>query len=49
MGTTEGGILHFPTYTYTNMNGGRNANLVKNIVHKNRHLEWFYAYFGYHK
>lgn len=49
LGTAEGGILHFPTYTYSNMNGGGNANLVKNIVHKNRHLEWFYVYFGYHK
>lgn len=41
--------MHFPTYTYTNMNGGGNANYYKNIQHKERHLEWFYVYFGYSK
>lgn len=49
VGTPEGGILHFPTYTYSNMNGAGNANLYKNIAHKERHLEWFYVYYGYQK
>lgn len=31
------------------MNGAGNPNLVSNIVHKNRHLEWFFVYFGYNK
>ncbi|CAD8140693.1 unnamed protein product [Paramecium octaurelia] len=49
IGTAQGGIFHFPTYTYTNMNGAGNPNMVSNIVHKNRHLEWFFVYFGYSK
>jgi hypothetical protein len=31
------------------MNGAGNANLYKNIAHKERHLEWFYVYYGYQK
>lgn len=27
VGTSGGGILHAPTYTYTNLNGGGNANV----------------------
>lgn len=49
MGTSEGGILHFPTYSYTSMNGAGNVNLYKNILHKGRHTEWFFVYFGYSK
>jgi hypothetical protein len=37
VGTPEGGILHFPTYTYENMVGAGNVNYYKNIQHKNRH------------
>jgi len=47
VGTAENGILHFPTYTYTDMNGNGNANLVKNIQHKNRHFTWHFVWFGY--
>jgi len=47
--TIEGGILHFSTYTYTNMNAEGNTNYYKNIQHKNRHLKWFFTYFGYSK
>lgn len=43
------GILHFPTYTYVNMNGAGNANFHKNIDHKGRHQKWFFVYFGYSK
>lgn len=43
------GILHFPTYTYTNMNGAGNANHHKNINHNNRHFKWFFVYYGYSK
>lgn len=28
VGTPEGGILHFPTYTYTTLNGDGNRNYV---------------------
>ena len=49
VGTPEGGILHFPTYTYTNMNGGGNSNYYKNIKHEDRHNQWFFVYFGYSK
>lgn len=31
------------------MNGAGNTNYYKNIQHKNRHLEWFFVYFGYDK
>lgn len=31
LGTAEGGILHMPTYTYTNMVGAGNTNFWKNI------------------
>lgn len=31
------------------MNGAGNTNLFKNLDHKNRHLKWFYVYFGYSK
>lgn len=43
------GFLHFPTYTYVNMVGGGNTNHHQNINHKDRHLQWFYVYFGYSK
>jgi len=38
-----------PTYTYTDLNGNGNANLVKNIPHNNKHLEWHFVYMGYSK
>jgi hypothetical protein len=47
VGTGGGGILHMPTYTYTNLNGAGNGNYVKNIAHKNRHLAWHFIYYGY--
>lgn len=28
VGTAEGGILHFPTYTYTNIYGAGNVNSI---------------------
>lgn len=49
LGQIDGGVLHFPTYTYTDMNGKGNPNYYKNIKHNNRHFEWFYIYFGYSK
>jgi hypothetical protein len=47
VGTPFGGCLHFPTYTYTNLNGAGNANYYQNIAHKNRHNEWHFIYFAY--
>jgi len=49
VGTPEGGILHFPTYTYTDMNGNGNRNHVQNIQHQQRLIRWFYVYYGYSK
>lgn len=49
LGAQEGGIYHFPTYTYSNMNGGGNANYFKNLAHKNRHTKWHFVYYGYSK
>lgn len=43
----DDGVLHFPTYTYRNMNGEGNANYFQNIVHKNRIMSWHFIYFGY--
>lgn len=48
-GRQENGILHFPTYTYTNLNGAGNSNFYKNLSVKNRHTKWFFVYFGYSK
>lgn len=31
------------------MKGEGTSNLVNNINHKNKHLEWFFVYFGYSK
>lgn len=31
------------------MLGGGNANVWKNIAHKNRYTNWFFLYFGYSK
>lgn len=42
-------VIHLPTYSYTNMEGEGNANLFKNIPHKDRHTKWFFVYFGYSK
>jgi hypothetical protein len=39
--------LHFPTYTYTDLNGNGNANYVKQFAHKNRHTSWHFIYFAY--
>jgi len=47
LGSIEGGVLHFPTYTYDDTNPKGNPNYYQNIKHNQRHLEWFYVYFGY--
>lgn len=31
------------------MNGGGDPNVVQNINHKDRHVKWFFVYFGYSK
>jgi len=31
------------------MNGGGNPNLVKNIQHRHRHMEWTFIHYGYSK
>ncbi|CAD8058815.1 unnamed protein product [Paramecium sonneborni] len=49
IGTAQGGIFHFPTYSYQNMKGEGTSNLVNNINHKNKHIDWFFVYFGYSK
>lgn len=47
VGTAEGGIIHFPTYSYTDNVGGGNPNVWKNIKHNDKHLKWHFIYFGY--
>ena len=47
VGTPQGGIISAPTYSYTNLNGAGNANVVHNLEHKNRHLQWHFVYFAY--
>lgn len=49
VGTAENGILHFPTYTYTNLNGEGNRNLFQNIRHEGNYVRWFFVYYGYSK
>lgn len=34
IGTPEGGILHFTTYSYANMVGGGNVNVYQNIKYE---------------
>lgn len=47
VGTALGGIIHLPTYTYTNLLGAGNSNLVQNVPHKHRHLNWHFVHFSY--
>jgi hypothetical protein len=49
VGQPEGGILHFPTYSYTSLNGDGNRNQFQNIAHKGRHVKWFFVHYGYSK
>jgi hypothetical protein len=44
-----GQFYHFPTYTYTNMVGEGNANLVKNSQHDGANTGWHFVYYGYSK
>lgn len=47
VGTQDKGILLFPTYSYSNLEGAGDSNVAKQIPHENRHLAWFFVYFGY--
>ena len=49
VGKTDGGVIHLPTYTFTNLEGAGNPNVAKNIPHNDKHKEWFFVYFGYSK
>lgn len=49
VGKPAGGILHFPTYTYNDLQGNGVSNLYKNVNHNNKHLKWHFIYFGYSK
>lgn len=42
-------VIHLPTYSYKDLEGNGDTNLFKNIPHKDRHLKWFFVYFGYSK
>ena len=48
LGQAAGGVLHFTTYNYQNLNNGAGlANVIYNVNHKNRHLAWHFIYYGY--
>lgn len=47
VGNSNGGILHFATYTYANIFGGGTVNSVQNINYGNDLNKWHYIYFGY--
>lgn len=42
-------FYHFTTYTYVNLNGAGNANVIVNINHGQMHSQWHFMYFGYSK
>ena len=47
-GSKYNGILHFITYSYKNLNNGAgNPNVIKNVEHEDRHLSWYFVYYGY--
>lgn len=48
LGQAAGGILHFTTYNYQNLNNGAGlTNVIYNVNHRNRHLAWHFVYYGY--
>ena len=47
VGDTEGGVLAFDTYTYTNLNGAGNPNLFKTVKYGDGLTKWHFIYFGY--
>lgn len=49
VGKPAGGILHFTTYSYANMNGAGRVNFPQNVRHLGRHRRWHFVYFGYSK
>jgi hypothetical protein len=42
-------IYQFTTYTYTDLNGGGNANVAQNVNFDGQHQVWHFIYFGYSK
>lgn len=49
LGRGAGGIYHYSTYSYTNLNGAGRSNWPQNVRHFGRHVKWHYVYFGYSK
>lgn len=48
IGTHAGGIWHWTTYSYSNLNNGAgNTNVHNNMLHKNRIMSWHFIYYGY--
>lgn len=47
LGSIEGGVLHFSTYSYKNINGEGKPNQFRNVNYKSDHIKWHFVYFGY--
>ncbi|CAD8123997.1 unnamed protein product [Paramecium sonneborni] len=47
IGTANDGIVLLATYSYNNLFGEGNPNVMNQIQHKNRIQEWTFVYFGY--
>ena len=47
IGTAEGGVLNFATYSYDNMYGGGNTYVYQNIKYEADLARWHFIYFGY--
>ena len=47
LGTGDGGIYTFATYSYNDMVGNGNANIYKNIKHGEELKKWHFIYFAY--
>ncbi|CAK59383.1 unnamed protein product (macronuclear) [Paramecium tetraurelia] len=46
---SEKQLYTFSTYSYQNMFGVGQSNIVKNIDHKNKHIQWHYISFQYNR
>jgi hypothetical protein len=47
VGSGDGGVYSFATYSYTNLNGQGNPNIYQSVKYQNDLTEWHFVYFGY--
>jgi hypothetical protein len=47
LGSGDGGIYAFATYSYNDLVGNGNPNVYKNVKYGEDHKKWHFIYFGY--